>query len=73
MARLADARLLAVIRAMPERQFLVAVMRFGGGMTLAEIAAEMGISRATAGREVKRVREILLDAAGNYVDLGWTD
>jgi RNA polymerase sigma-70 factor (ECF subfamily) len=73
MARLADARLSAVIRAMPERQHLIAVMRFRDELTLTEIAAELGVSRATAGREVRRIREIVMDAVGSYIDLGGTD
>lgn len=73
MARLADARMSAALRQMPERRHLIAVMRYRDQMPLAEIASELGISKATAGREARRIRRILLEAASPYFDLGGTD
>jgi len=67
MIRIAVVELWSVVRRLPERQFLITLMRFRDEMTIAAIATELGISTGTVSAEIGKIRSVLLSAVGQYV------
>jgi RNA polymerase sigma factor (sigma-70 family) len=69
MLRIAGSRLRATVSGLPERQHLIAVMRFHDEMTIAAIAAELRLSTGTVSNEVAKLRRMIRKAIGGYIDL----
>jgi RNA polymerase sigma-70 factor, ECF subfamily len=67
MVRIAVVELWSVVRRLPERQFLIALMRFRDDMTYAAIATELGVSTGTVSAEIGRIRSVLISAVGQYL------
>lgn len=72
MLSIAGARVQETLRTLPERQHLVAVMRFRDHMTIAAIADELGVSTGTVSSEIKKIRRILGDIINSYIDFDAT-
>lgn len=60
----------AAIRALPRRQYLVAVLRFVDQLSVRVIAAELEVSPSTVSQDLKRIRSVVQRAANEYLDLG---
>jgi len=67
MVRLAGAEVWSAVRALPHRQYLIAVMRFRDHMTVSAIAAELKISAGTVSGEIRKLRSVMREAASRYI------
>jgi RNA polymerase sigma-70 factor (ECF subfamily) len=67
MVRLAGAELWSAVSTLPQRQYLVAVMRFRDEMTIAAIAAELKVSTGTVSSDIRKVRSVMREAASRYL------
>ena len=67
MVRLARAELWSAVSELPQRQYLIAVMRFRDEMTVAAIAAELKVSTGTVSSDIRKVRSVMHEAASRYL------
>lgn len=62
-----------IIEILPERQHVIALMRWREGMKASEIAAELGIAEGTVGAHIHSIRKKLIAELGPYYPFGRDD
>ena len=73
LARIALYRAMEIIESFPERQHMIALMRWQEGMKTSEIAEKLGIAEGTVGAQIHQIRKKLAAELGPYYPFGRDD